>query len=56
MQGKRLEQLRIPVAVIATDLHTGEKVVFREGQAEEAIRASISIPGIFVPEKSKGGS
>lgn len=54
MQGKRLEQLSIPVAVIATDLHTGEKMVFREGQAEEAIRASISIPGIFVPEKIKG--
>lgn len=54
MQGKRLEQLKIPVAVIATDLHTGEKVIFTEGQAAEAIRASISIPGIFIPENLKG--
>jgi NTE family protein len=54
MQGKRLEQFHIPVAVIATDLQTGEKVVFTEGPAAETIRASISIPGIFVPEKWDG--
>ena len=29
--GKKLEELDIPVAVVATDLITGEKVVFREG-------------------------
>lgn len=54
MQGKQLEQLNIPVAVLATDLQTGEKVVFKEGPIPEIVRASISIPGVFVPEKING--
>ncbi|GGE66408.1 NTE family protein [Priestia taiwanensis] len=49
--GKTLEELDIPVAVVATDLSTGEKVIFTEGEIASAVRASISIPGIFVPEK-----
>ncbi|WP_338451945.1 patatin-like phospholipase family protein [Niallia oryzisoli] len=53
-KGKRLEELMIPVSVVATDLMTGEKVVFQEGPIAEAVRASISIPGIFVPEKQNG--
>lgn len=48
---KRLEELSIPTAVVATDLLTGERVVFREGPADLAVRASISIPGIFEPVK-----
>ena len=48
---KRLEELDIPVAIVATDIQTGEKVVFQEGPIAPAVRASISIPGIFVPEK-----
>ncbi|KMK77100.1 patatin-like phospholipase family protein [Alkalihalobacillus pseudalcaliphilus] len=46
---KRIEDLQIPVAIIAADLLSGNKVVFREGDLAEAVRASISIPGIFVP-------
>ncbi|SEN15600.1 patatin-like phospholipase family protein [Lihuaxuella thermophila] len=46
---KRLEELRIPTAVIATDLIAGERVVFTSGPIDEAVRASISIPGIFEP-------
>lgn len=53
-KGKRLEELMIPVSVVATDLKTGEKVVFQRGPIAEAVRASISIPGIFVPEKQNG--
>ncbi|MEW6228576.1 MAG: patatin-like phospholipase family protein [Bacillota bacterium] len=42
--------LRIPLAIVATDILTGEEVVFsREGNVVDAIRASISIPAIFVP-------
>lgn len=52
--GKNLEQLEIPVRVVATDLMTGEKVVFAKGSIADAVRASISIPGIFVPEKLNG--
>lgn len=53
-KGKQLEELMVPVAVVATDLMSGEKVVFKKGSIEDAVRASISIPGIFVPEKVNG--
>lgn len=46
---KKLEELSIPTAVVATDLKSGEPVIFRSGSIEEAVRASISIPGIFEP-------
>lgn len=52
--GKSIEELALPVAVVATDLLTGERVVFKEGPVANAVRASISIPGIFVPEKYEG--
>lgn len=52
--GRNLEDLDIPVSVVATDLMTGEKVVFSKGPIAEAVRASISIPGILVPEKYNG--
>jgi NTE family protein len=52
--GKNIEDLNVPVGVVATDLLTGEKVVFKNGPIADAVRASISIPGIFVPEKYNG--
>ncbi|WP_175596683.1 patatin-like phospholipase family protein [Bacillus sp. MRMR6] len=52
--GKNIEELDLPVGIVATDLLTGEKVVFTQGPVAEAVRASISIPGIFVPEKYNG--
>lgn len=51
---KRIEQTDIPLAIVATDLLLGEKVVFRTGSIADAVRASISIPGILVPEKKDG--
>ncbi|WP_209125480.1 patatin-like phospholipase family protein [Alkalihalobacillus sp. BA299] len=53
-KGKNLEELSPPVRVVATDLLNGERVVFKDGPSAPAIRASISIPGIFVPEKWNG--
>ncbi len=47
-------ELKIPLAVVATDLETGERVVFREGSVAHAVRASISIPGIFKPYRYQG--
>ncbi|HDP81057.1 MAG TPA: hypothetical protein ENN21_09485 [Spirochaetes bacterium] len=44
-----IENLSPPVAVVATDLRSGKPVVFKTGNVLEAVRASISIPGIFVP-------
>lgn len=52
--GKNIEDLSIPIGIVATDLLTGEKVVFKKGSVADAVRASIAIPGIFVPEKHNG--
>lgn len=49
-----IEDLPIPFCAVATDLHTGEEVVFREGPLFDAIRASISIPSMFRPVKWQG--
>ena len=49
MSGVRIEELPLPYAAVAADLIAGEQVVFREGLLVEAIRASISIPGVFTP-------
>lgn len=46
---KKFEDCRIPFAAIATDLRTGERIVFTEGEMAPAIRASISIPMVFKP-------
>jgi NTE family protein len=48
-KNKRFEDLFLPVYMVATDLYTGTTVVINEGSVAEAIRASISIPGIFRP-------
>ena len=49
-----IEDLPIPFTAVATDLFTGEEVIFREGPLFDAIRASISIPSMFRPVKWKG--
>ncbi len=48
-KGKSFAELDIPIAVVATDIETGEKIVIREGPLYTAVRASISIPGVFTP-------
>jgi NTE family protein len=51
---KSFVDLKIPLSIVATNIDTGEKVIFREGRVIDAIRASIGIPGIFVPYKHNG--
>lgn len=52
--GKPIEELQIPLGIVACDLQTGEKIVFRKGSVSDAVRASISIPGIFIPQRLDG--
>lgn len=47
--GRSFEDTRIPFAVVATDIHTGEEVVIRDGVLWKAILASTSIPGVYPP-------
>jgi NTE family protein len=44
-----LEQLQIPMYVVATQLKHGERVVFNYGNTGQAVRASVSIPSMFIP-------
>jgi len=51
-----IEQMALPFAAVAADVNSGEQVVFRDGDVIEAIRASISMPGVFSPvEWTKDG-
>ena len=50
----KFSDLKIPLAVVTTDIMTGEEVVFKEGSVLEAVRASISLPIVFTVEKYKG--
>src|SRR5580692_1413388 len=48
-ESRQFEELRIPLAVVATDLTSGEPVVFTQGVLVDAIRASCAFPGLFEP-------
>lgn len=43
------EELRIPLAITATDVETGEALIIRKGNLLEGLRAAIAFPGIFTP-------
>jgi len=48
---RRFEDLKIPMAVVATDLANGDAVIFTHGNLCDAIRASCAFPGLFEPVK-----
>jgi NTE family protein len=48
------DELKYNFACVATDITTGEQVVLHDGSLIEAVRASISLPGIFTPVEAKG--
>ena len=51
---RRIEHMAIPLAIVATDIGTGERVVFREGSLTQAMRASMSVPGLMAPMEYEG--
>ncbi len=51
---RRIEELPVPFAAVAVDLADGAEVVMTEGDLVSAIRASISVPGIFTPVQRDG--
>ena len=48
---KNIENFKIPFSAIATDVVTGDEIIFNRGDALTAIRSSISFPGVFAPVK-----
>jgi NTE family protein len=51
---RELQNLPLPVSMIATDIGTGERVVLREGSVTQAMRASMSVPGLMAPLEYRG--
>jgi NTE family protein len=51
---KTFEEMKIPLAVVATDFATGEGVVFHSGALVDPVRASCAYPGMFLPVNIRG--
>jgi Predicted esterase of the alpha-beta hydrolase superfamily len=49
-----IERLKLPFAAVATQLETGQRMVFVRGNTGEAVRASCSVPGVFEPVEIRG--
>jgi NTE family protein len=49
VKSQPIEKLRIPFGAVATDLKTGQPILFRRGNTGMAVRASSSVPGVFQP-------
>ena len=47
--GKTLEQMKIPLGIVATDLGSGQAITFRRGNTGSAVRASSAVPAVFQP-------
>ena len=54
LKGTAIEKLRTPFYAVATDIVTGERMVFGQGNTGMAVRASCSVPGVFQPPKFGG--
>ncbi|CAM3818948.1 patatin-like phospholipase family protein [Polynucleobacter antarcticus] len=54
VQNKPIEQMRIPLGIVATELQSGKGILFRSGNTGLAVRASCSVPGVFQPAVISG--
>jgi NTE family protein len=50
----RIEDAKIPLAICATDIETGEQLIFKEGNLADVVCASMAVPGLFVPVEIDG--
>ncbi len=49
--GKLIEAMEMPLGIVATDLNSGEGILFRRGDTGSAVRASSAVPSVFQPVK-----
>ena len=49
--GQTIESMKMPLGIVATDLQSGEPMLFRRGSTGTAVRASSAVPGVFQPVK-----
>jgi NTE family protein len=47
--GKMIEQMKLPLGVVATDLDSGQPILFQRGDPGTAVRASSAVPAVFQP-------
>jgi NTE family protein len=52
--GLTIEQMRMPLGIVAADLANGEAVLFRRGDTGQAVRASSAVPAVFQPVPING--
>ncbi len=52
--GRQMENMAIPLGIVATDLGNGNAVLFQKGDTGTAVRASSAVPAVFVPVKING--
>ncbi len=48
---KSIEQMRLPLGIVATDLDSGQPILFQRGDVGTAVRASSAVPAVFQPVK-----
>jgi NTE family protein len=51
---KLIEAMALPLGIVATDLNSGQGILFRRGDTGTAVRASSAVPAVFVPVKIGG--
>lgn len=51
---RTLENMAIPLGIVATDLNSGQAVLFQRGDTGTAVRASSAVPAVFLPVKISG--
>lgn len=52
--GRLIENMAIPLGIVATDLSSGEAMLFQRGDTGTAVRASSAVPAVFLPVKING--
>lgn len=52
--GRSIEQMKIPLGIVATDLANGQPILFQRGDPGVAVRASSAVPAVFQPVKIGG--
>ncbi len=54
VNGRTIETMPMPLGIVATDLNSGQGVLFQRGDTASAVRASSAVPAVFQPVKISG--
>jgi NTE family protein len=54
VKNRQIQEMKLPLGILATDLVSGDGVLFQRGDTGTAVRASSAVPGVFVPVSISG--